>query len=422
MKKIAIISTRLGGIDGVSVEADKWAKAYSRIGFAPVYIAGKFDWKNIPEAFLIEEMDYYHPKVVSIRKRAFNEVNLEGGKDLKELRVDIEEVKNTLKEKLLDLIEKKGIEILSIENALTIPLNIPLGIALSEILSEKKIKAITRHHDFYWEREQFSGSNIEDILVKYFPPDHQNLKHVVINTIAKRSLYDRKKIDATYIPNIFDFKILKNMGDNYKSIKGSLGIYDEDLLFLQPTRIIARKNIERSIELTEKLSRKMERKIYLFISGKSEKNEIEYFNYIINLARAKAINLILSGSYDRDHENMLKEDIFDRYGINDFYKACDMVTLPSDVEGFGNPVIEACAFKKPLFVNNYPVLGDMLEKGFDFIVIDGKVDNDSVEKSLAFLMDDGSKRIILENNYRIAEKFYSIESLVENLTRLTDVI
>ena len=421
MEKIAIISTRLGGIDGVSIEAGKWAGAYSRIGLDPVYIAGKFGREDTKEAFLIEEMDYYHPDIAGIRKRAFNEINPGGKKGLQGLRKDIEEVKNTLKKRLLEAVEENGIKFLSIENALAIPLNIPLGIALSEIISERKIRAITRHHDFYWEREQFSGSNIEDILAKHFPPGHQDLKHVVINTIAKKSLYNRKKIEAVYIPNIFDFNILKKMGDNHKGAKGALGIPDDDFMFLQPTRIIARKNIERSIELIEKLSKKMERKIHLFISGKPEKNENEYFNYIIDLARSKKINMILGGSYGSGHENIVPDDIFDRYKIYDFYMACDMVTLPSDVEGFGNPVIEACAFKKPLFVNNYPVLGDMLEKGFDFIVIDGKVDKGSIEKSMAFLMDEGLKAKITGENYRIAEKYYSIEFLIENLTRLTGV-
>lgn len=421
MDKIAIISTRLGGIDGVSIEAGKWAEAYERIGLDPIYIAGKFDAEDAGKAFLIGEMDYYHPDIASIRKRAFNEIKLERSRGLQELREDIEEVKNILKRKLLDLIEKYDIKILSIENALAIPLNIPLGIALSEIISGKKIDAITRHHDFYWEREQFSRSNIEEILVEYFPPDHRNLKHVAINTIAKRSLYDRKKIDASYIPNIFDFKILKNMGDRYKGVKKALGISRRDFLFLQPTRIIARKNIERSIGLVEELSKKLERKIYLFISGRPERTEMDYFNYIIGLARSTGINLILSGSYGSGHDNIVPEDIFEKFGIYDFYMACDMVTLPSDVEGFGNPVIEACAFKKPLFVNNYPVLKDMLSKGFDFIVIDKKVDKASIGKAHALLVNEGLKKKVFKKNYSIAEKFYSIGFLVESLKKLTGV-
>ena len=73
MEKIAIISTRLGGIDGVSIEADKWANAYKRIGLDPVYIAGKFDREDNSIFFAVDEMDYYFTEVAEIRKIAFNE-------------------------------------------------------------------------------------------------------------------------------------------------------------------------------------------------------------------------------------------------------------------------------------------------------------------------------------------------------------
>ena len=116
-----------------------------------------------------------------------------------------------------------------------------------------------------------------------------------------------------------------------------------------------------------------DKKVHLFISGKPEKNEMEYFYRILNLARERKINLILSNSFNSGCDDFVKEDIFSKHNIFDFYKACDLVTLPSDIEGFGNPVLEACAFKKPLFVNSYPVLSDILSKGFDFIVINKEV-------------------------------------------------
>ncbi|GAI50393.1 unnamed protein product, partial [marine sediment metagenome] len=124
------------------------------------------------------------------------------------------------------------------------------------------------------------------------------IKHVVINSQAKESLLKRKKIKAEYIPNIFNFKILDNPKYDYassiKKVRDLLGIDRRDLLFLQPTRIIGRKNIERSIYLVEKLSKKINRKIFLFISGSPEKQEMDYFNKIIEIANKKNINLILS--------------------------------------------------------------------------------------------------------------------------------
>ncbi len=418
MEKIAIISTRLGGIDGVSIEADKWASAYKKIGFDPVYIAGKFDRKDRSRFFEVEEMDYYHPDVVNIRKIAFNEDKKAAEKDLGRLIDNIAGVKEKIKKKLLTILDDKRISFLSIENALTIPLNIPIGVALTEIISENDIKAVTRHHDFYWERKQFLCSNVEKMLDDYFPPDLVNLKHVVINTLARKSIYDKKKIKATYIPNIFDFAVIEEIGNNYREVKKFLNMDDGDFLILQPTRLIARKNIERTIDLVEKLSKKTDKKINLIISGKPEKNELDYFNEIIGLARKSGISLILS---ENDHGHIpeyTRRDLFEKFDIYDLYKACDLVTLPSDIEGFGNPVIEASVLGKPLFVNNYPVLTNMLSKGFEFIVIDKKVDKKSVERTLELLTDHKLRERIADKNFKIAKEYYSIGYLISRLEKL----
>ncbi|MBA7542039.1 Mannosylglucosylglycerate synthase [subsurface metagenome] len=418
MEKIAIISTRLGGIDGVSIEADKWAGAYKKIGFDPVYIAGKFGRKDRSRFFKVEEMDYYHPDVVNIRKIAFNEEKKASGKDLGRLIDNITGVKERIKKKLLAILDDKRISFLSIENALTIPLNIPIGVALTEIISENNIKAVTRHHDFYWERKQFLCSNVEKMLDDYFPPDLVNLKHVVINTLARKSIYDKKKIKATYIPNIFDFAVVEEIGNNYREVKKFLNMDDGDFLILQPTRLIARKNIERTIDLVEKLSKKTDKKINLVISGKPEKNELDYFNEIIRLARKSGISLILS---ENDHGHIpeyTRRDLFEKFDIYDLYKACDLVTLPSDIEGFGNPVIEASVLRKPLFVNNYPVLTDMLSKGFEFIVIDKKVDKESVERTLELLTGHKLRKRIADKNFKIAKEYYSISYLISRLEKL----
>jgi len=418
MEKIAIISTRLGGIDGVSIEAEKWARAYKKLGLYPVYIAGQFENKSILESFEIPEMDYYHPVVTSIRETAFNERKQALSDDMKKLADDIAILKSSIKEKLFSILEKEKIKYMSIENAFSIPLNIPMAIALAEAISENNIKTIIRHHDFYWERKQFLYSNIEKILEDYFPPDYQDLKHVVINTPARRSIYERKNIRATYIPNVFDFDILKNAGKNHGTIKEYLKISDKDILVLQPTRLLARKNIERTIELVKKLNKKMNRDICLIISGKPEQNELDYFYNIVELVRRAGINMVLSDNdYSRTTE-YIREGFFERFDIYDSYRACDLVTLPSDIEGFGNPVIEASVFKKPLFVNKYPVLEDMLSKGFDFIVIDRDVDDRAVEKTVRLLTDTEQKRKMVDRNFNTAKKFYSMKYLVDSLERL----
>ncbi len=235
MDKIAIISTRLGGIDGVSIEAKKWADAFICLGLYPVYIAGNFMKANLDDCILIEEMDFNHPEILKIKEQAFKKykaANSIAPQNEVKLRQSIDNIKNLIKNKLNHELKKLNLKYISIENALSIPLNIPLGIALTEIIAENKIQTITRHHDFYWERAEFLNSFIEDILINYFPPCLECLKHVVINSNAKESLFLRKKIRSFHIPNIFDFSILKNPRyynlDIKKDLRNFLDIKQDD--------------------------------------------------------------------------------------------------------------------------------------------------------------------------------------------------
>jgi len=434
MDKIAIISTRLSGIDGVSIEANKWADAFLKLGLEPVFIAGDFNRKNSAKYILLEHMDFNRSEIVAIKEQAFNctvENNIKetNSKNLFKLREFLEQIKDSIKTKINSEIKRLDIEYISIENALSLPLNIPLGMALTEIISgNKKIKAITRHHDFYWERKEFLKSCIDDILIKYFPPVLNNLNHVVINSIAQKSLFLRKKIQAVYIPNIFDFKLFND--PRYQSLKikkdlrNFLDIKENDCLFLQPTRIIRRKNIERSIDFVEKLSLILGKKIYLLISGHPEKHEFKYFKELIDHAKKTVVNLILCNDYKNiniKNSNIKIKKVFKLFNIFDLYNACDMVTFPSDLEGFGNPVLEASAFRKPLFVNNYPVLKDMLNKGFDFILFNKIVDEKCLKKAERIMLNSKYREKITDKNFKIVKKYFSFDCLIRALGEILQI-
>ena len=54
----------------------------------------------------------------------------------------------------------------------------------------------------------------------------------------------------------------------------------------------------------------------------------------------------------------------------DAYAAADLVVFPSTWEGFGNPVIESIAHRRPIAVGNYPVLDELRGFGVQLLSID----------------------------------------------------
>ena len=169
----------------------------------------------------------------------------------------IQQLKKKLKDHLYIFVEKFGVELIIPENVLTIPMNIPLGLAITEFIAETGIPTIAHHHDFYWERDRFMHNGVQDYLNMAFPPNLPSIDHAVINSFAGEQLSLRTGISATVIPNIMDFENPPPPPDDYSSdARQALGIEDDEMFALQPTRVVARKGIEMAIEMIHRLGMK----------------------------------------------------------------------------------------------------------------------------------------------------------------------
>src|SRR5690606_7249704 len=105
-----------------------------------------------------------------------------------------------------------------------------------------------------WERERFVVNGVTDYLQAAFPPALHGIEHVVINSMAQKALARRFGLGSTIIPNILDFETPPPGIDDYNAdLRREIGLADDDLLILQPTRVVARKGIEHAIELVRRL-------------------------------------------------------------------------------------------------------------------------------------------------------------------------
>ena len=409
MKNIAIISMRLKYTDGVSVEAEKWAQVFRLLGYKVFFIAGEFKEQD-SDCIKIPEMSFDHREIENVQQRVFNP---DRNEDIGQILRMIKNLSKRIKSDLAYEIKKHGISHLCIENAFSIPMNVPLGLALFEIIKEGEFTSITRHHDFYWERAQFINSPIESILVSVFPPRLKNLKHIVINSIAQKSLKRRTGIEAALIPNSFDFNKIRKQDSFNSTLRKDIGVNDTTKIFLQSTRIIRRKKIERSIDLINKLSKYGLNNAVLLTTAGGEESEADYLEFIKRYSAKKSVRCIFADNIFQVKRSTIGFKKF--YDVYDAYAHCDFVTLPSDIEGFGNPVIEACIYRRPLFVNRYPVLDDFLRHGFDFVVIDGSVTKEAAKKTIDLIEKNDLRENMVLHNFEIARKYYSFESMLERL-------
>jgi len=406
---VGFISTRFAGTDGVSLETTKWANVFQREGFSCFYFAGELD--RPPDcSYLVEEANFTHPDIKFIYNHCF-------GVHKRERRITqkIHAIKEKLKDEIYNFIEKFSIDLLVPENSLTIPLNIPLGLAITEVISEIEIAAIAHHHDFFWERQQFLTNAVWEYLNMAFPPHLSSIQHVTINSSGDNQLSLRTGISGTIIPNVMDFENPPPPIDDYAmDVRKALGIEDDELFILQPTRVVKRKGIEHAIELVHRLGKKAK----LVISHASGDEGYDYEQRVKDYSKLLNVNTRFVSNIINEKRGYTKEGR-KIYTLEDIYPHADLVTYPSTFEGFGNAFLEAVYFKKPIVVNKYSIYTyDIEPKGFLTIELDGFVTEDAVRKTRDVLENPELCKNMVEKNYDIAKRCYSYAVLRQKLKNL----
>ncbi|MBU1163629.1 MAG: glycosyltransferase family 4 protein, partial [Proteobacteria bacterium] len=340
------ISTRFAGLDGVSLETHKWADMLRSKGCSVYFMAGELD--TDPEvSHLVPKAHFKHEEILKLQQAIFIEK-----KRTSEISRKVQQIKEELKEEIKNYHSKFGFEILIVQNALAIPLNIPLGLAITEFIIETEIPTIAHHHDFFWERDRFSSPVASDYLRSAFPPVHPKIQHVVINSIAGHKLSSFTGASWTLIPNIVDFKILPPEIDDFnKDLKKEIGLDKDTILILQPTRVVSRKGIEISLELVKRLNYP---KASLVITHKAEDEGQDYLMRIEEFV--KLINVDLKIISDRiGFKRGFDEKGRKIFKLWDVYQHADLITYPSVYEGYGNAFVESIYFRKPIAINRYPI-------------------------------------------------------------------
>ncbi|MCW8892622.1 MAG: glycosyltransferase family 1 protein, partial [Deltaproteobacteria bacterium] len=284
-KNIGFVSTRFAGTDGVTLEASKWAEIMVKSGHRCFWFAGELE-REPEKSFLVPEAHFQHEQNRWINERIF-------GRKGREPAVTklVHDLRSYIKAQLYNFIGQFKIDLLIAENALTIPIQIPLGLAIVETIAEIQMPTIAHHHDFYWERIRFSINAVNDYISMAFPPNLPHIEHVVINSAAREELAHRRGISSTTIPNVLDFENPPIIdAKRCEGFRESMGLTPEDIIILQPTRVIKRKGIEYAIGLVKALE---DPRYKLVISHEAGDEGFEYLEWVQEHACDQGVDLRL---------------------------------------------------------------------------------------------------------------------------------
>jgi glycosyltransferase involved in cell wall biosynthesis len=409
-KNIGFVSTRFAGTDGVSLESSKWAEVFEDNGLNCFWFAGEVD-RESGKSYLVPEAHFRHEQNLWINHHVFGKKGR-----AQPVTQTMHDMRSALKHQLHEFISAYSIDLLVAENALAIPMHVPLGLALTETIAETQLPTIAHHHDFFWERVRFSVNAVSDYIRMAFPPNLPNIRHVVINSEAQEQLALRTGISSTIIPNVLDFENPPKVSRRRNRIfRESIGLSLEDRMILQPTRIIQRKGIEWAIDLVKGLRNDRNK---LVVSHEAGDEGMEYAEWLQDYAcefgvDLRLVSIKISAPFNKNGNGKGK------YSLWDVYPYADFITYPSIYEGFGNAFLEAVYFKKPILINRYGTfVRDIEPLGFDLAVMDGFLSKKTVNDVKDILESSKRRKAMVTANYQIASRHYSYSVLRNQLTAI----
>jgi len=397
-----MVSTRFAGTDGVTLEAAKLAAVLEAAGHRVAWFAGELGERFRP-GLLHPPAHFETPANRALEAACFG-VRSRTPATTAAIRAHTEDLKTALRAFLAG----HGIEVVVAQNVLCLPMQLPLGLALTEVLVEQGMPALAHHHDFWWERERFTPNAVADVLGAAFPPALPGMRHLVINSLAATELARRRALPATVLPNVMDFERGPDRPGDPGRFRRAAGLAGDDVLLLQPTRVVPRKGIETTLDLAAAL----DGPVRVVVTHAEGDEGVGYGARLRERAGRLGVDLRFvparAGSQDGPE-------------LADAYAAADLVCFPSTWEGFGNALLEACFYRRPVLVNRYPVYAaDVAPAGVRCIELDGGLTPEAVGLVRALLADPQRWDEAVEANYQTCRRHFSYATVRDRVLPLLD--
>ena len=228
----------------------------------------------------------------------------------------------------------------------------------------------------------------------------------------------------------------------------SLDLVAGDIIYLlQPTRVIARKRIEKDVELIQALLQGPLRATYeqnpakqllLHITGPTpleHQDDLEtilaaFGRLIDSLPDTLAARVFLAFSSGHETHPSFGEQLLTDMNIVDIYRLATAVLFPSEIEGRGLPIIESGAVGIPIICSRYhpeevfaDVIGEDLPEELQIRYLlfpEDDFSEEFLDEVVELLTDPEAWTTWCEHNRLAIRSRYSVEALSDSFRRLLD--
>jgi glycosyltransferase involved in cell wall biosynthesis len=466
---VGILHSLIGKNDGVSIVIDQTVNAMVKdmgVSLGNIYFLAA----HSSPRFNAETDDIFWHKN-AIHKKIIKSFSSKAPPGLDKL---IHESALYAKKVIADFVKKNEIDLLIAHNT-SHPYNfitaVGLGYYLDEIRTNNIVwpNVLVWWHDSYYERDVFKNANpVIEKYLKHLPGVHVDGIAFINNSqieLGKRwfANYNGKRLDAFFkeravvVPNTSEIdwewrdqdwnggNLIYPNQDNYNdSFFKDVGLIaelqkrdmdlDDAVILLQHTRVVPRKRIEVAIDLAMEIEKKyleegLKKCVTILVSGHSGDEQFEYKKYLKNYMKEKLVSNPKSNVVLLFGENIIlshRDIIVDKkyYKFAEIPAVCAAAgaigTFFSEVEGFGNNLLEMMSFGLPVVINRYDVYKQEIEQ-LDFklpAIDDGVLTDELVSEAFRMLNDLMYRNKVVKHNLEILSRKLCHEIIAEKLSPL----
>ncbi|MEA3504510.1 MAG: hypothetical protein U9R32_04860 [Bacteroidota bacterium] len=457
---VGIMHSLVGKNDGVSIVIDQTVNAlvdYFSVGLGNIFFLAAH---TSPRFNAITDDVFWHKS--QTHKIIIENYSKEAKIDLNELDELIHTQALYAKEIIKEWVNKNQIDLIMAHNT-SHPYNfitaVGLGYYFEELIEQGIIwpKLLVWWHDSYWERPIFKNPNrIIKKYLKYLPGTYVDGIVFINKTQIKMGKevftnFNNRKMESFFrnraiiIPNTskihWDWESYNWRGhsaiyppqDNYNddffediglldAIKKEGFTLDDTVILLQHTRIVPRKKIEVALDFAYEIEKRYKKDgvnkcVALVVSGHSGDEGVSYKRMLFQHYHNKKVNnpdsrviLIFGEGVILSHRDIIVDKKYYKFSeIPDVIAAHNgLATYFSEIEGFGNNLLEVLSAGLPAAINKYEVYKTDIEcLGFKLPTIDECRLNEKVIEE--------SYKILTNQEYRNEINKHNLETLYRQL-------
>ena len=143
--RIGIIIGRIGDVDGVALETEKWIEVLEKMGHDIYILSGRFkhDIVDPGRQKLLHCLSFFSPECEWEQNRAFFFPPDDPG----ELLTHLEHTSTRVATAIFKWVVKNKIDAILVENASALPCHLSMGMGIKKALSKMQIPTVTHDHD-----------------------------------------------------------------------------------------------------------------------------------------------------------------------------------------------------------------------------------------------------------------------------------